>query len=90
MLTRLRPIIADTTGGDKQEIVPQAYLGNDSGRDEIDFLDVLEEIEQKRHSKNPRCEEKNIRTVGDIIRIIRKYNRVWADRKDWTKWTTGL
>jgi len=72
----LRPIIADILGCDEEEVVPQAYLGNDSGRDGIDFLDVLEEIEQKRHSKNPRCEERNTRTAGGLIRIIRKHNHV--------------
>ena len=76
MLAKLRPVIADILGCDEEEVVPQAYLGNDLGCDELDFLDVLETIEQKRHFKIPRSEEKNIRTVGDIIRVIRKYNRV--------------
>ena len=31
MLAKLRPVIADILGCDEEEVVPQAYLGNDLG-----------------------------------------------------------
>lgn len=74
LLAQLKPIIVDMLGVDEWEVVPQAELGNDLGCDELDFHELLIEIMNRLNYGIPPYEDKNIITVGDIMRVIRKYN----------------
>ena len=76
LLNKLTPIIVDLLGVDEAEVTMTSDLGNNLGCDEIDLLEILEAIDKQLHYGVPRHEEKNIRTVGDLVRIVKKYNRL--------------
>ena len=76
LLTKLKPIIVDMIGVDDSEVVLQANLYDDLGCDELDYHELLLEICKKLGYMVPKSEDKNITTVGNLIGIIKKYNKL--------------
>jgi acyl carrier protein len=74
LLDKVRAVIVDELSVESWEVTLHSSLEDDLGCDELDFLELLMAIEKALTVMIPRNEEKNIRTVGDIIKIIRKYN----------------
>ena len=74
ILAKLKPIIADQLGVDEWEVVPQANIYDDLGCDELDLVELMIAIQERTRLSFPPTKDKSIRTVGDIIRYIKKYN----------------
>ena len=72
---KLRTIIIDQLAVDESEVVPEADLLNDLGCDELDVVELLIAIGTNFNMGFSKSEEKNIRTVGDIYRFLKKVEK---------------
>ncbi len=70
---KLRTIGGDA--GDESEVVPEADLLDDLGCDELDVVELLIAIGTSFNMGFSKSEEKNIRTVGDIYRFLKKVEK---------------
>lgn len=72
IFSRIRPVIADLLAIDPSEIQPNSRLGEDLGCDELDVMEIMLECCKIGYSTPPKS-ERGVRTVRDIIRLIKRY-----------------
>ncbi len=67
MLEKLRAIIAEELGVDKDEVTPEASLSEDLGADSLDAVELIMAIEEEFDVEIEDSEATKIKTVQDIL-----------------------
>lgn len=69
MLEKLTQIIRDYTGNQSIELSEETMLSGDLGLSSLDLVNLAAEIEDEFDIEIPDRAIKNIKTVGDIIKL---------------------
>ena len=67
---KVRDIIADQLGIDREKILPETKLVDDLKTDSLDIVELIMDLEQEFDMEIPDEELPKIQSVGDIIRYI--------------------
>jgi len=67
VLEKLRAIIAEELGVDKDEVTPEASLSEDLGADSLDAVELIMAIEEEFDVEIEDSEATKIKTVQDIL-----------------------
>jgi acyl carrier protein len=68
--SRVKSIIVDKLGVDKNEVTPEASFTNDLGADSLDTVELIMEFEKEFNIGIPDDQAENIGTVGEAIKYI--------------------
>ena len=68
-------MIASKLKIDESEITPEKNLFNDLGADSLDFVELSVLLEQEFNVKFKEEETSNVKTVGDLYKLIEKYTK---------------
>ncbi len=69
---KVKAIIVDKLGVDKNEVTMEANFSTDLNADSLDTVDLIMEIEKAFNITIPEEETQNIATVGDAVRFVEK------------------
>lgn len=69
---RVREIIADTLGVEKDKVVPEASFVEDLGADSLDTVELVMALEEHFETEIPDEEAQKILTVQDAIEYVAK------------------
>ena len=69
---KLKDIIVDQLGVEKDDVAMDANLQEDLGADSLDIVDLITTIEDEFELSIPDEAVENIKTVGDIVNYIEK------------------
>ena len=67
ILEKVRELIADKLGVDKDEVTEEASLVDDLGADSLDLVDLVMVFEEEFDVKIEDDELENIKTVKDVV-----------------------
>ncbi len=67
ILEKVRELIADKLGVDKDEVTEEASLVDDLGADSLDLVDLVMVFEEEFNVKIEDEELENIKTVKDVV-----------------------
>ena len=70
ILEKVRELIADKLGVDKDEVTEEASLVDDLGADSLDLVDLVMVFEEEFDVKIEDDELENIKTVKDVVEGI--------------------
>lgn len=73
IFAKIRPIIAKKLELGLGAVTPKASFTKDLGADSIDKVELMMEIERDLHVIIPDSDQENIKTVGDVINVIKRY-----------------
>ena len=69
---KLKDIIVDQLGVEKDDVAMDANIQEDLGADSLDMVDLITTIEDEFELSIPDEAVENIKTVGDIVNYIEK------------------
>jgi len=69
---KIRDIIAEQMGVDKDSITPETSFQNDLNADSLDIFQIVSELEDVFGMEFANEDADSIRTVGDAVRHIKK------------------
>jgi len=69
---KVKAIIVDKLGVDKNEVTMEANFSTDLNADSLDTVDLIMEFEKEFNITIPEEETQNIATVGDAVRFVEK------------------
>ena len=72
ILNEIVPIIAEKLGVDSSEVTMEASFTNDLGADSLDTVELMMEFEKSFNLSIPDDQQENIKTVGDVVKLIEK------------------
>lgn len=72
---KAKALIASKLKIDESEITPEKNLFNDLGADSLDFVELSVLLEQEFNVKFKEEETSNVKTVGDLYKLIEKYTK---------------
>lgn len=67
---RVRDIVADQLGADKEKVTPETSFVNDLGADSLDTVELVMELEEEFDINIPDDAAEKIQTVGQAIEFI--------------------
>ena len=67
---RVRDIVADQLGADKDKVTPETSFVNDLGADSLDTVELVMELEEEFDINIPDDAAEKIQTVGQAIEFI--------------------
>lgn len=70
---RLKQILGDELGIDKDEITEEKSLKDDFGADSMDMFQIFVGMEVEYDIELDSDETEHVKTVGDLIQIVRDY-----------------
>ena len=70
---QVKETMVDALGCDEDKITMEASLGEDLNIDSLDAVELVMAIEEQCGVKIPYTELSNLKTVGDIVAAIAKY-----------------
>lgn len=68
--SKVKDIIVDKLGVDKDEVKPEASFTNDLGADSLDTVELIMELENEFGVTIPDSDAEKIQTVGDAVAYI--------------------
>lgn len=68
-------IVAEQTYADVTKITDESQLVKDLGADSLDLVEIAMEIEDEFDINIPQDEEKDCRTVADVLKLLEKHRR---------------
>lgn len=68
--SKVKDIIVDKLGVDKDEVKPEASFTNDLGADSLDTVELIMEFEKEFGVTIPDSDAEKIQTVGDAVAYI--------------------
>ena len=72
---KTRAFIATKLNISESEITPEKHLFNDLGADSLDFVELSMILEREFNIKFSENDTTNVKTVGDLYKLIEKYTR---------------
>ena len=72
---KTRALIAQKMSLDESEITPEKSLKNDLGADSLDVVEVSMMLEREFNVKFSEEDMSNVKTVGDLYKLIEKYTK---------------
>ena len=70
VLERVKDIVADNLGVDREKITPETSFVNDLGADSLDTVELVMELEEEFDINIPDDAAEKIQTVGQAIDFI--------------------
>ena len=67
---RVREIVAEQLGADKDKVTPETSFVNDLGADSLDTVELVMELEEEFDINIPDDAAEKIQTVGQAIQFI--------------------
>ena len=71
---KIYQIISDVLGVERQQITPEADFFQDFNSDKVSIADLFLSIESSLAIKLPKKELQNIKTVGDLLKLVENNN----------------
>ena len=71
--SRVKAIIVDKLGVDKEEVSLEASFTNDLGADSLDTVELIMEFEKEFNIAIPDDQAENIATVGEAVKYIEEH-----------------
>lgn len=68
--SKVKDIIVNKLGVDKDEVKPEASFTNDLGADSLDTVELIMELEKEFGVTIPDSDAEKIQTVGDAVAYI--------------------
>ena len=72
---KTRALISSKMKIDESEITEEKHLFNDLGADSLDFVELSMTLEREFNVKFSEEDMSNVKTVGDIYALIKKYTK---------------
>ena len=72
---KTRALIASKLKLDECEVTPEKHLFNDLGADSLDFVELSMILEREFNIKFSENDTANVKTVGDLYKLIEKYTK---------------
>ena len=72
ILERIRPYITDKLGVHPDDVTLDADLQNDLGADSLDMVEMLSKFQIEFECTFPDEQQEVIRTIGDVIRVVKE------------------
>ena len=72
VMERVKDIVADNLGVDREKITPETSFVNDLGADSLDTVELVMELEEEFEITIPDEEAEKIKTVGEAIDFIER------------------
>jgi len=69
---RVKEIIAEQLGVDKEKITPEAKFVEDLGADSLDVVELIMAFEEEFGIEIPDEDAEKIQTVGDVINYLKE------------------
>ena len=70
MFDKIKEIMVDTLACDEEKITPEASITDDLGIDSLDSVEIVLELESAYDIKIEDEEIQNLKTVGDIMKLV--------------------
>ena len=70
----LQQLIAEALHVDRREVIPETRFTEDLGADSLDLFQIFTKTEEKFAIRVPDDRWHSVRTVGDVIELIRESN----------------
>ena len=72
VLERVKDIVADNLGVDREKITPETSFVNDLGADSLDTVELVMAFEEEFGCEIPDDAAETILTVGDAVKFLEK------------------
>jgi acyl carrier protein len=72
VMERVKDIVADNLGVDREKITPETSFVNDLGADSLDTVELVMELEEEFDINIPDDAAEKIQTVGQAVEYIEK------------------
>jgi len=72
---KTRALISSKMKIDESEITEEKHLFNDLGADSLDFVELSMTLEREFNVKFSEEDMANVKTVGDLYKLIEKYTK---------------
>ena len=72
VMERVKDIVADNLGVDREKITPETSFVNDLGADSLDTVELVMELEEEFEITIPDDQAEKIKTVGEAIDYIER------------------
>jgi acyl carrier protein len=70
VIERVKDIVADNLGVDREKITPETSFVNDLGADSLDTVELVMELEEEFDINIPDDAAEKIQTVGQAVKYI--------------------
>ena len=70
VLERVKDIVADNLGVDREKITPETSFVNDLGADSLDTVELVMALEEEFGNEIPDEQAEKLQSVGDVIKYI--------------------
>jgi len=70
-LEKIKDIVAEKLGVEKEKIIPEASFIDDLGADSLDTVELIMKMEEEFGIEIPDEEAEKLRTVGDVIEYLK-------------------
>ncbi|MBO8130922.1 MAG: acyl carrier protein [Candidatus Marinimicrobia bacterium] len=70
-LEKIKDIVAEKLGVEKEKITPEASFIDDLGADSLDTVELIMKMEEEFGIEIPDEEAEKLRTVGDVIEYLK-------------------
>jgi len=70
VMERVKDIVADNLGVDRDKITPETSFVNDLGADSLDTVELVMELEEEFDIQIPDDQAEKIKTVGEAVDYI--------------------
>lgn len=67
---KVKEIIVDQLDVEEEKVTPEASITEDLGADSLDVVDLVMSFEDEFGIEIPDEEVENVKTVGDIVKLI--------------------
>jgi acyl carrier protein len=74
IIARVKEIIVEQLGVDKEEVIPEASFVNDLGADSLDTVELVMAFEEEFGIEIPDEEAEKIQTVGNAIDYVQGHS----------------
>ncbi|MBC7852432.1 MAG: acyl carrier protein [Pirellulaceae bacterium] len=81
VFARMKKIIAEQLGVDRDRITPEYSIGEDVGNDSLDVVEMVMVLEEEFDINIPDDAAEKMQTIGDLIRFIVQH-RKWKPGND--------
>ncbi|HDN58982.1 MAG: acyl carrier protein [Candidatus Neomarinimicrobiota bacterium] len=71
-LEKIKDIVAEKLGVEKEKVTPEASFIDDLGADSLDTVELIMKMEEEFGIEIPDEEAEKLRTVGDVVNYLKE------------------